>query len=116
MTNAPSPAPKWPLWASIIALILALMGLCTGFFVPWASLLCPLIAVILAILGLKSKRKALSIVALVFSILSFCVVGGVGAIFWTSPDYKTSMGELYKSLGDLFQSIILLIKTWLKIP
>jgi len=116
MTNVPSPAPKWPLWASIIALVFALLGLCTGFVFPWGSLLCPLIAVVLAIIGLKSRRKALSIVALVFSILSFCIVGGVGAFLWTSPEYHTSMGELYKSLGDLFQSIILLIKAWLKIP
>lgn len=118
MTNAPSPAPAspWPLWASIIALVLAVMGLCSGFFVPWASLACPLVAVILAAIGLKSKIKALSIIALVFSILSFCVVGSVGAMLWTSPEYKTGMGELYNSSGALFQSIIQLIKAWLKIP
>ena len=118
MTNAPSPAPasQRPLWASIIALVLALMGLCTGFFFPWGSLLCPLLAVVLAIIGLKSRRKALAIVALVFSILSFCIIGGVGAFLWTSPDYQTSMGVLGKSLGDLFQAIIQFIKAWLKIP
>jgi hypothetical protein len=120
MTNAPSPAPApaspWPLWASIIALVLALFGLCTGFFVPWASLLCPLIAVVLAALALKSKRKALPIVALVFSIVSFCVVGGVGALFWTDPQYQPRMAELYSAFGALFQSIVQLVKSWLKIP
>jgi len=60
--------------------------------------------------------KALAIVALVFSILSFCIIGGVGAFLWTSPDYQTSMGVLGKSLGDLFQAIIQFIKAWLKIP
>jgi hypothetical protein len=113
---APAPAPQWPLWASIIALVLAFMGLCSGLFVPWASLLCPLTAVVLAAVSLKSKRKALPIVALVFSILSLCLVGGVGALFWTDPQYGLRMGELYSAFGSLFQSLIQLVKSWLKIP
>ncbi len=118
MTNPPSPAPapQWPLWASIAALVMALLGLCSGLFVPWASLACPLIAVILAAISLKSRRKALPIVALVFAILSFCVVGGVGALLWTDAQYTPRMSELYNSFGVLFQSLIHLVKAWLKIP
>jgi hypothetical protein len=118
MTNIPSPAPapKWPVWASIVALVLALMGLCTGLFVPYGSLLCPLMAVVLAGFGLKTKRKALPIVALIFSVVSLCLVAGVGMFFWTDPQYGPRMSELYGSFGTLFQSIILLVKSWLKIP
>jgi hypothetical protein len=116
MTNAASPAPKWPFWASIIALVFALLGLCTGYVFPWGSLLCPVIAVVLAIIGLKSRRKALAIAALVISVLSFCVVAGVGAFLWTSPDYQANLGGLGNSLGNLFQSMVNLIKAALKIP
>ena len=116
MTNAPLKTSKWPLWASIIALVLAVFGLCAGIVVPWGSLLCPLIAIVLAITGLKTQRKALPIVALVISVLSFCTILGAGAFIWTSPEYATQMSTLGGSLGNLFQSIILLIKTMLKIP
>jgi threonine/homoserine/homoserine lactone efflux protein len=95
---------------------LALFGLCAGFFIPYASLLCLLIAVILAVIGLKSQRKALSIIALVISIISFCLLAGLGWWFWPAPEYSTGMSELGKSLWNLFQSIIQLIKTILKIP
>jgi hypothetical protein len=116
MANVPSTNSKWPLWASIIALVLALASLCAGWFIPYASLLCPLIAVVLAALGLKSKRKALAIVALVFSIISLCILGGVGFALWSSPEYGTGMSELGKSLASLFQSLVSLIKQLLNIP
>ena len=116
MTNDPSKSSKWFIWASIFALVLSLLSLCAGWFIPYASLLCPLIAVILAIFGLKSQRKALSIVALVFSIISLCILGGLGFSLWPSPEYTAGMNELGKSLASLSQSLISLIKQLLKVP
>jgi hypothetical protein len=112
----PTTPSKLPFWLSILALVLTLVSLCAGWFVPYASLLCPLIAIVLAVFGLKSQRKAVSIVALVLSIVSFCILGGVGWFFWSAPEYTTAMNELGKSLGSLFQTILQLIKTILRIP
>jgi hypothetical protein len=112
----PPTSSKLPFWASILALVLALVSLCAGWFVPYASLLCPLIAIVLAVFGLKSQRKAVSIVALVLSSLSFCILAGVGWFFWSSPEYGTGMSELGKALESLFQTILQLIKTILRIP
>jgi hypothetical protein len=114
MTNEPLKNAKWPLWASIIAVVLAVFSLCAGWLVPYASLLCPVIAIVLAALSLKYQRKTLAIVALVLSILSFCILGSLGVFIWTAPgasELNKSLAGLSNSILHLFQSIITLVIT-----
>jgi hypothetical protein len=122
MTNNSSTPRQWTLWASIIALVFAVLSLCGGWFVPYASLLCPVVAIVLAALSLRSPRKTLPIIALVLSILSFCLLAGLGFFVWTSPESVKGSGDLgsalealINSLGHLFQSLFTLIKTTLNI-
>jgi TRAP-type C4-dicarboxylate transport system permease small subunit len=101
---------------------LAVTSLCGGWFIPYVSLLCPVIAVVLAVLSLKTRRKALPIVALVFSIISFCALISLGWFVWTplttgpgANEVTQSFAELFATIGQLIQTIIELIKVKLHI-
>jgi hypothetical protein len=122
MENEQPKSKKWPLWAAIVALILSVLSLCGGWFIPYCSLLCPLLAIVLAALSLKTERKALSIIALSLAILSFLILASAGTLFWISSSttsegaaFGKSLGGLPGAIGNLFQSILVLIKNTLNI-
>jgi len=112
---------NWTLSASIIAIILAVLCLCGGWIFSPVSFLCPLPAILLAALSLKSKRKALPIIALVLSILALSVNGILGILFWTNTtDPQTiemgkTFGSLADTIGKLIQTTITVIKLKLNI-
>jgi hypothetical protein len=103
---------NWPMWASIVALVLAIISLCAGWFAPYVSLACPLIAIVLAAIGIKSGRKPLAIVALAVSIVSFLALATGGTILWVGmsqtaegAQFNQSLGGLTGALGHLARSV-----------
>jgi hypothetical protein len=124
MSNATpkAPMPKKYLFISIAALVFALLGLCAGWMFAWAGLACPLLAVLLAVLSLKSPRKALPIVALVVAVMSFCLLLAFGLFVWTDPGWQkintgwTNIGQLlmetFRLLGELIR---VYLKKWFNI-
>ena len=113
---------KWPMWAAIAALVLSILSLCGGWFIPYCSLLCPLAAIVLATFSLKSESKPLSIIALILAILSFCLLAGAGTYLWINSsntpegmEFGNSLGTLSNSINNLLQSILTFIKNTLNI-
>jgi len=121
MTSDSPKYSNWTLASAIIAIILAVICLCGGWIISPVSFLCPLPAILLAALSLKSKRKALPIIALVLSILALTVNGILGILFWTnmtSPqtiEMGKTFGSLADTIGKLIQTTITLIKYKLNI-
>ena len=101
MENQTATGKKWPMWAAIAALVLSILSLCGGWFIPYCSLACPLFAVILAAVSLKAKRGKLSLAALGLSILSLLALASLGTLLWLHSSSTAEGVQFGQSVGGL---------------